>query len=306
MKRFYRIICGAAAVCIGLGAILGGVGLLLGGTLRGLFQGGGAYARADLPWSAPSWWGEETLRESYAGVRKLDFELGLSHVTIRPGEGFSLEARGVDSGRFRSRVDGDTWEIRCPEEKLSRFSSGELWGREAPEILITLPRDFVAEELELSMGMGTLEGEGLTALEAELSVGMGEMSLSGFSSGSWEADVGMGTLELEGALTGEGKLHCGMGSALLDLRGNEEDYNVSATAGLGRVTVAGRTAGGLGGELSWSVGAPNSIEIDCGMGEVSVTFQNDNKEEAAWSREDYTVFGKGKSSAGYAWGWRNT
>ena len=275
MKLFYKVVCGAAAVCIGLGAILGGAGLLMGGTIRGLFQAGdtSAFSWGPFSWSAPSWWGSDTVRESYDGIRSLDFDLGPAAVTIREGDAFTLEARRVNADRFQTRVDGDTWEIQCPDQGRGSFSGSGGWDQRAPEIIITVPEGFVAEELDLAIGMGTLEAQGLSARESSLSVGMGEMVLSGFSSGDCGLEVGMGTLELSGAVTGRGSVDCGMGTALLTLEGDPGDYDYRASAGLGSVTVGDRSGGGLGSDLARDTGAPNYFEIDCGMGEVVLHFR---------------------------------
>ena len=271
MKLFYKITCAAAAVCIGLGLILAAMGFFMGGTIRGLFQAG--EAGFHFHWGKPSWWGEETIWESYEGIRKLDFDLGCAEITIRTGDGFSLEAEGVNSSKFQSRQDGDTWKIQCPDWGEGGFSLTERWEREAPRISITVPQDFVAQELELGVGMGTLDAQGLKAQESEITVGMGEMILSDFRSGDCEMDVGMGTLELAGDIRGKSSIHCGMGSARLDLEGKPGDYDYIARAGIGTVEVDGQRTGGLGGDISKDTGAPNRFQIDCGMGEVVLRFQ---------------------------------
>jgi hypothetical protein len=271
MKLFYKITCAAAAVCIGLGLILGGMGLLMGGTIRGLFQAG--ETGSHFHWRKPSWWGEETVRKSYEGIQKLDFDLGCADITIRAGDSFSLEAEGVNSSKFQSRQDGDTWKIQCSDWSQGGFSLLRKWKGEAPRIAITVPQGFVARELELGVGMGTLDAQGLEAQESEITVGMGEMVLSDFRSGDCEMDVGMGTLELTGEIRGKSSIHCGMGSARLTLDGEPDDYDYTASAGIGSVEVDGQRAGGLGGDITRDTGASNRFQIDCGMGEVVLRFQ---------------------------------
>jgi len=272
MKTFYRVVSGAAVICIGLGLLLGGVGVMLGGRLSQLPDSGLRLAG----WVTPTLWGYETVEADYAGrdIRKLDFELEAMDVEIQEGDTFSVRADQVDSRRFTTRVEGDTWKIDCDNQYFGRRPSrfGGRWDRRAPHVTITLPKGYMAEELDLEMGMGNLFASNLSARRSELSVGMGNMTLENFTSGDCDIEVGMGDLIILGSVTGRGAIDCGMGDLEMHLAGPQRDYGCNVSVGMGSVTVGDETIGGLSGERSFNAGAKNFFEIDCGMGNVEIYF----------------------------------
>lgn len=296
MRSFYKIICGAAVAFLALGLLLGAMGFLLGGRPGGLYE----YSQGvDLPlvgsgrfgilrWGNPLY-GRDTVEMNYtytgekAQIRRLDFDLSCANVTIREGEAFWVRAEKINAKRFRTEVNGDTWEIECDVKNV-----GRMGGDRAPNITITIPKGFVAEELELDNAMGTMEVRDLAAQQSSILVGMGDLVVKNFSSGDCALEIGMGSLELSGSITGRGSINCGMGSAILALKGEPTDYGYTATVGMGSVTIAGKELdtdsnstpgpweiaeiGGLGGSRSWNTEAPNFFYIDCGMGSVDIQF----------------------------------
>lgn len=292
MNTFYRVVSGAAAICIGIGVLLGGIGVLLGGRVselpaRSLGLGFGLLPRV---------WGSETVEASYTGVRSLDFEFEAMDVEIREGDGdsFQIRASRVNKRRFITRQDGDTWEIRCDNRYHNRWPNiGNRWEKKAPRVVITVPKGFAAEDLKLSLemgnltirdldaqdlelrlAMGNLSAQGLAAHSSDIDLEMGEMILSDFSSGDIELDVGMGSLIFDGQLTGRGKISCGMGSIEMILKGKESDYGFDATVGMGSVEIGTRSASGLGGAMTLNNTAENFFEVDCGMGSIEIGFTN--------------------------------
>lgn len=272
MNTFYRVVGGAAAILIGLGVLLGGIGFLLGGRMTQMPVAGVAFTG----WGYNPLWGQDTVETSYpdGSVRKLDFELTCMDVQILEGDGFWIRAENVDGKRFSTYQDGDTWKIRCDNKHLTSRKPivGRNWEHNAPQVTITVPRDFVVEELDLELGMGTLTMDGVTTWKSDLEVGMGSMTLTGFTSSQCDVDVGMGSLVLNGKITGKGDIKCGMGSIEMTLGGREEDYGCRATVGMGTVILGSESTGGMDGEMTRRRDAPNFFNIDCGMGSVEIYF----------------------------------
>lgn len=267
MSRFYKVVSNIAVVLIGIGVVLGGVGLLLGGRMGDLTAG----LRFGFP---PRIWGSDTVEANYADIHTLDFQFEAMDVIIQEGDGFHIKAERVNSRRFSTRQDGGRWEIRCDNRSsgLSKINWGNNWAKKAPIVVITLPRGFTADRLDLEMGMGFLTAEGLSADHSDIYLGMGEMDLVDFSSGNCELEVGMGSLTLDGKLTGNGEVTCGMGSAELFLQGRQSDYGFDASVGMGSVNIGFHSIGGFGGEMTLNTGAPNFYTVDCGMGSVDIVF----------------------------------
>ncbi len=244
------------------------MGFLLGGRPGGLYEysqgvelplvGSGRFGI--LRWGNPLY-GRDTVEMNYtytgekAQIRRLDFDLSCANVTIREGEAFWVRAEKINAKRFRTEVNGDTWEIECDVKNV-----GRMGGDRAPNITITIPKGFVAEELELDNAMGTMEVRDLAAQQSSILVGMGDLVVKNFSSRDCALEIGMGSLELSGSITGRGSINCGMGSAILALKGEPADYGYTATVGMGSVTIAGK-------ELDTdSNSTPGPWEIDWGAG----------------------------------------
>lgn len=270
MNRFYRVVSGIAVVLIGLGVVIGGVGLLLGGRIGDLPVG----LRFGFP---PRIWGSDTIEAAYSDIHTLDFQFEAMDVIIEEGDGFSIRAERINARRFTTVQNGHTWTIRCDNKSsgLNRINWGNDWGKKAPIVVITLPRGFTVDRLDLEMGMGFLTAEGLAADRSDIELGMGEMTLMDFSSGGCDIGVGMGSLIVEGKITGRGTVNCGMGSVEMMLEGAQSDYGFDASVGMGSVNIGLHSIDGLGGEMTLNSGAPNFYTVDCGMGSVDISFSNE-------------------------------
>lgn len=85
MSIVYRVLCGAAAICIGLGLLLGVIGVMTGARPADLYL-----SPTDLPAfrfvsrGSPIW-GRDTVEANYpvGEVQSLDFELQTMNVTDR-------------------------------------------------------------------------------------------------------------------------------------------------------------------------------------------------------------------------------
>jgi len=301
MKSIFKAICGAAAVLLSLGLLLGLMGFALGGRPQDLADYGeplrlplvGSGRIGLLRWGNPLY-GRDTVEMDYtseaARIRKLDFYLSCADVTIREGDAFRVKAEKINADRFLTKIDGDTWEIDCDDRNIN----GRMGHDRAPEITITVPKGFLAAELEVESAMGAVKIQGLSARESSLKAGMGTMTAEDFTSGDCDLEIGMGTLELSGSLTGRGSIDCGMGTAILTLAGSRRDFGYTASVGMGSITIGGEelTGGddeeppaasgedlppmdaiaGFGGEQTSNPSAPNFFEIDCGMGSVEIAF----------------------------------
>lgn len=78
-------------------------------------------------------------------------------ITIKNGDDFSIEAKHPASN-FSSELHGSRWVIHSGELRSHQWPVDQ-----APEITITLPRDFVAEELNVELGVGSLTSAPLAA-----------------------------------------------------------------------------------------------------------------------------------------------
>lgn len=129
------------------------------------------------------------------------------------------------------------------------------------------------EELSVEVGAGELKGNDITAAIANIQVGAGSAELIDCAFGEAEYEVGLGSIYYQGGLNGSVDVNCNMGNVELNLDGLEEDYDYRIDCAMGSVNVGGRQFAGISGEKRIDNGAPNHMEIDCSMGNITVQFE---------------------------------
>ena len=247
MKKFYRTALALAGGLVILGILLTVLGLVLGAPLSSLSIKMPLNIRIFPHLSYSSSFQEENpdFFALYEGVRSLEIEGTEAAITIKNGDDFSIEAKHPASN-FSSELHGSRWVIHSGELRSHQWPV-----HQAPEITITLPRDFVAEELNVELGVGSLTSAPLAAQKAELEVGIGEMTVE-------TLDCPNLSLEVE------------MGSVNMTLAGREEDVAFSLENNMGSVSIGSRTWAGFDQEERWNPDAPRKAEISCSMGEVFI------------------------------------
>lgn len=280
MKSFIKV-----WLSIGLIAIVFGVGILI------IAVGSGVGRRDYETFS---------LNESYEGVQEIHAEIGYGKVKIVEGNQFSINAKNLINEEMESYVIDGVWTIRETNDYSSNIfginiSLGQLvnWKEDyQPEITITIPKNFVAENFELYVGAGDVEAEAINALEgtfkvdagrftidqisisgeSQYTVGAGEMVLQQMEVNNITLDCGVGNVQVEGTIKGENEIECGMGSVNLHLSGDESDYSYYISSGLGEVSVDNRNYHNITNEIINNNDTDNNFTLDCGIGNISVEF----------------------------------
>ncbi|MDL2300832.1 DUF4097 domain-containing protein [Lachnospiraceae bacterium OttesenSCG-928-D06] len=128
------------------------------------------------------------------------------------------------------------------------------------------------DELELSLGGGSISIDYLEAEEVSISIGAGEVILEEMEVSEIKASVGAGNMELTGNISKVAKLECAAGNISLNLEGDLEDYDYNIECVLGNVNLDGTTYQSLASARKIENGANKEIEINCSIGNISVTF----------------------------------
>ncbi len=236
-----------------------------------------------------------------AKIRKLDVEYGFGTVILAESESGKLEVEsnyrsiwGNYQRDIRCDLDGSTLKLRDKtDKKIFRMKHGI----KDATLVIRLPKDTVldkidlefgaadvkvetplrAGEVELAMGAGSIQGENaeylLDASKLTLEVGAGEMDLSGIRTKKLDAECGVGTLALKNVTMEECSLECGIGSLELSVNGRQEDFDYKIDCGIGKVALGSASYSGLGRSKTIDNDAGGRMDIDCGIGEVVVSFQ---------------------------------
>ncbi len=251
---------------------------IFSGIVGGLSLVGMAVWGDEVQWGGNSEW-VDTSFEGHR-VTKLDINVKATAVKVRQateGEPVRVETNNeyittwVDSGGTLNVV-----------EKSHGFFG---WGGTG-DLVIYLRDNVAFDEVEISVGAGTLSIEKLEAKDlkldlgagktminevvatrrAEIKNGAGAVEIRGGRLRDLDLDLGAGKTELRARVTGSGKIHAGVGKTELTLLGRSDDYKFVISKGLGSVTLDGLSLGD--GQIVGS--GETLINLDSGVGAVEM------------------------------------
>ena len=277
MKAFGKICLGVGLISFGLGLCL----LIIAGV-------SGLTLRKEAT---------NTFAQGYEQeISSLDFEIDYGHVKFLLGDEFSVDAEGLfEDGSFESEVKNGVWTIRnVNSDRVNVFGWRvpviTIFGdRYEPDIVITIPKDFVAEDIKLNLGAARLEADRLRSNTGSFKLGAGEANIeqlevtkrSSFEVGAGSmrldrvdirnitVDCGVGYISLEGRITGENEITCGVGEVRMALEGDFEAYSYDIQTGIGNVTVNGKKFFGSV-DRNARKEALGSFEMENGIGNITL------------------------------------
>ena len=121
-------------------------------------------------------------------------------------------------------------------------------------------------------GIGELAVETLVADELKLEISTAEAVVGDMEAGNVEVNLGMGSLEITGITTGDIILNCGMGHLDMSLTCAQEDYNYDISGSAESVQIGTDTLAGMVMERWIDNGAERKITMSCSMGSVAIEF----------------------------------
>ncbi len=280
MRMFTKVWLGIAFVAIGIGAAILVIATASGASIE------------DIP--------TYSYAESYENVKSLDIEIGFGSVRIVEGDTFSVDAKRLPKDSMESRVTDGTWIIR---EDAGRYvnvfgipiSTGNLFhwrSNLAPEITITVPEGFTAEDITLKVSAGDVKVDIIRAATGEFNVSAGRLTVrqleisdeSSYVVGAGQikleqsivknitVDCGVGEVSIQGSITGDNKIVCNVGSVDLWLDGEEEDYSYEIEANIGNVSIDNRSYHNISNKIINRGTAKNEFFLNCEIGNISVDF----------------------------------
>ena len=227
MKKFTKVVLILAAVffmigiCCVIGSIaLGATGRTFGDMVKdGKFSFGVAKDELDLA--------DSKMDEITEKCTKLDIEFGAGTLEIFYRDVEHIEVAQLDVKDYECYVKEGTLHI----EGGNRIGLNSGEGR----LVITLPKDYQFEEVDIQIGAGKATVEMLNTKE-------------------FDAEVGAGTLTMT-------------------IPGVETDYNYELECGVGEIQVGGEKYGGLGKEKEVdNPDATKHFTVECGAGKVEIQF----------------------------------
>lgn len=225
--------------------------------------------------------------QEYEGISSLDIEndIGYLNIKIAEGDKIKVEASNINE-RFFVKAQGHTLKIKNEEPSEKIFTKEER--RDDCVINLYLPKDFVAQEVEIEQdagvinierlyaneleidgGAGSMEGTDIKANRVQLSAGMGEWILTQVQLNNLELETGVGSTQITGIVTGRSSIECGVGEVILNLNQPKSDFGYKIREGIGQVTFNGET---VSPRIFENPNGAHFLEIQGGIGAVDVTF----------------------------------
>lgn len=212
--------------------------------------------------------------DEFPNVRELDIEVSSLPVEIRSHAGDSImvctDQVHPDLEKYISmKSDGETLRIE--------FKNTKIWDQfhdDKGVLVIDIPAGLKLEEASLSVGAGELYIENINAEELNIEAGAGKVHVKQFTAGELELECGAGEADIRGTCLKEAGIECGIGSVSYHVPGKMEEYDYELNCGIGELRLGDKTYSGLGKTQIIDNHSGKKISIDCGIGDVEVTFGN--------------------------------
>ena len=164
---------------------------------------------------------------------------------------------------LESYIANNTWTVE---------GSKTIGNNENGVVSIIIPKGFHAKKAVMKLTAGNILVSGLSADNTKVEVGMGKCEIKNMYSQHLNMKCGMGDIVGSCSMNGDVNVDCGMGNVTLTLTNSADNFNMSATAGMGCVDIGGTKIHGAGSKLDNNIGALHNINVKCGMGNVKIGF----------------------------------
>lgn len=212
---------------------------------------------------------EDTL--SFSAVNKLDISLETGEISWISSDQERIlvktEGSPTDSRRYQIYQEGDELYIR---------GRGVQGGEIVPKIEIQVPAGYRFQEVEIQVGAGEFQGEGVMADQLEMKVAAGDGTLQGAEAGELSLSCAAGDISYEGKILREGEAECRAGTISLLLDNREEDFNyeIEGTGGSIRIGDLNFDSGFARNDVDHN--AEGSLELKAWAGDIDVEFKEEN------------------------------
>lgn len=231
-----------------------------------------------------------------SAIKNLTLNIKASQLIILPGSDLHIEYKGFEPNMIYIDESGSNLEI-CVGKKgsfVDFFNLSFKMISTEPTLMLYIPSDHIFDLFKITIGAGSCSikdyrlntkdffvdvGAGefkcksghITGKSSMVKVGAGSISLSDFFSDTLQAECGMGEIKINGDVNGDCKLVTAMGEIKMELNGNQDDYSVDGSIGLGDMKFGTIRQSGSGHYVS-PVKKDKHFIVQVGMGDIKVKF----------------------------------
>lgn len=215
-------------------------------------------------------------------IKNIKIKSGIEKIEIIPGNEFKVIGENVPES-FSCNVENET---------LNITSSGKakfFWGNDSI-IKVYIPKEFVFENANLSLGVGETNIENLLVeyldltcgageidikyIEArkgaKINCGVGEFTIKDSKLNNLEFNAGVGENEISSVLSGKCTLKQGVGESNIILKDfDEENGKINTKKGIGELRVNGKE---YSGNQTFGIGEDVIVDVFGGVGEVRIKY----------------------------------
>lgn len=144
----------------------------------------------------------------------------------------------------------------------------------AGDIFVDIP--LTAEEINITENAGECDVSAKLNAKNKLTVEVnaGEMDLNNIKASELTLKTGVGELDVEKMEADNISVDCGVGSIDASVRGREDDYDYEISCNMGEVSIGDESYGGMGMSKEIHNGRDKKMQINCGVGEVDISFDD--------------------------------
>lgn len=195
-------------------------------------------------------------------AENLDIQVGLGEVHVLYHEKDSVILEIGKYGKMQCFLEEDTLKIKG---FLSRSNTDEI-------MTVYLPKNSSYQDINVEVGAGVLNVQELTGKDVTLEVGMGTLEVSSLKADYLDAEVGMGSAYLRCSIEKEADMEVGMGEMVVEVIGEQDDFNYELSCGLGNLEVEGVYQIAGAGEKSIEKSARKELALEVAMGSGEISF----------------------------------
>ena len=214
---------------------------------------------------------EEAISTELAFKKNLEISLKYDELILQEYNGDVIKADTFNDANGDVVITEDADKITIKDTHAGATRNKKL-------VKVSIPSGTAFDKVSLGVDAGTIELYGeIKADQFLVEVGAGEFDASAtITADKCDLQVGAGTIDIETIDANEISANCGTGEIDMELSGKEQDYNYEISCGIGEVDVNDSEFSGLGVEKTiTNDGAKRKVTLECGMGQIDVSFTNE-------------------------------
>lgn len=210
----------------------------------------------------------DAIEQHFTGINNIEVEasiIELQILTAEDNDGIMLDLEDEALfGKMNCYKEGDTLVIETNDKFKIDGIPGTVW--------IHIPEKRFGE-VDIDVEVGTVYIEDIRANHLFVNVDAGEAVIDRFKADDVDFECGAGRIEAYGNADRELDTSCGAGEIELSINGKKEDYNYEIECGVGEVIIGNEAHSGIGSTDRYSYGASKEMNIECGIGSITVEFE---------------------------------